>query len=224
MPLRIYRGRLPGGLLRVNTPLDCFYFILFSRFCTVENCNLAGFCNSAKSSFSRLCNIASLFSTALWIDDKNNGQPRYCISNSSQYTAAKVPSSRGRSGAALCPSAASPSACTARCAGIRVYDPHRRVVVLRQLFAGKVQHFRTVPLAAGSLGHKQMADLAGFVADATIPSAASSCSADRTPSRSFSHLSGPAARSPASFFEIFLVADRRTDRAAASGHGGQHRA
>ena len=56
---------------------------------------LAGFCNSAKSSFSRLCNIASLFSTGLWIDDKNNGQPRYCISNSSQYTAAKVPSSAG---------------------------------------------------------------------------------------------------------------------------------
>ena len=56
---------------------------------------LAGFCNSAKSTFSRLCNIASLFSTGLWIDDKNNGQPRYCISNSSQYTAAKVPSSAG---------------------------------------------------------------------------------------------------------------------------------
>ena len=27
---------------------------------------------------------------------------------------------------------------------VRVYDPHRRVVVLRQLFAGKVQHFCTV--------------------------------------------------------------------------------
>ena len=39
--------------------------------------------------------LGNLFSTGLWIDDKNNGQPRYCISNSSQYTAAKVPSSAG---------------------------------------------------------------------------------------------------------------------------------